>query len=235
MNRDLKFTEESDMEEKYYLPVLFTEEERKRYAEWGIKKEKVLVPFALITILIDLFVLIGTGVYLFAVREQEPYFTIYLSIWGPFITEFAYGIAILLTVLIIKPLDLILDKIFKKPQEAKMLYLTPKVQGVCYVLCQGRNTLSEGILDWFEWKNAITLETNEICIKGMILRIGANTIESIYPKGKQNPWMDRPEEKIRNSVKLKTISRNFEGYLASLEEQKKEEDWIRQFNRMYKG
>ncbi len=28
------------MPEKYYLPVLYTEEERKKYAEWGIKKEK---------------------------------------------------------------------------------------------------------------------------------------------------------------------------------------------------
>lgn len=27
---------EHDMEEKYYLPVLFTEEERKKYAEWGM-------------------------------------------------------------------------------------------------------------------------------------------------------------------------------------------------------
>ncbi len=27
------------MSEKYYLPVLYTEEERKKYAEWGIKKK----------------------------------------------------------------------------------------------------------------------------------------------------------------------------------------------------
>nr|WP_296005394.1 hypothetical protein [uncultured Blautia sp.] len=54
----------------------------------------------------------------------------------------------------------------------------------------------------------------------MELQIGANTIESIYPQNKQKLWMDRPKEKIRNSVSVKTISRNFEGYLASLEEQK---------------
>ena len=28
------------MYEKYELPIRFTEEQRKKYAEWGIKKEK---------------------------------------------------------------------------------------------------------------------------------------------------------------------------------------------------
>ena len=30
------------MYEKYELPIRFTEEQRKKYAEWGIKKGKVL-------------------------------------------------------------------------------------------------------------------------------------------------------------------------------------------------
>lgn len=88
------------MEEKYYLPVLFTEEERKKYAEWGMKKEKVLVPFALITILIDLTVLVGTVIYLISVREKEAYFSGYFLTWGPIITELAYGIALLMTIII---------------------------------------------------------------------------------------------------------------------------------------
>ena len=40
------------MTESYELPVLFTDDECKAYAAWGMKKEKVLMPFALITILI---------------------------------------------------------------------------------------------------------------------------------------------------------------------------------------
>ena len=40
------------MTERYELPVLFTEEERNTYAAWGIKKEKVLMPFAIATVLI---------------------------------------------------------------------------------------------------------------------------------------------------------------------------------------
>ena len=42
------------MYEKYELPIRFTEEQRKKYAEWGIKKEKVLMPMAAVTIGIDL-------------------------------------------------------------------------------------------------------------------------------------------------------------------------------------
>ena len=40
------------MTERYELPVLFTEEERNTYAAWGIKKEKVLMPFAITTVLL---------------------------------------------------------------------------------------------------------------------------------------------------------------------------------------
>ena len=38
------------MYEKYELPIRFTEEQRKKYAEWGIKKGKVLMPMAAVTI-----------------------------------------------------------------------------------------------------------------------------------------------------------------------------------------
>lgn len=216
------------MEEKYYLPVLFTEEERIKYAEWGMKKEKVLVPYAIITIFIDLLVVIGTVIYMFWVRDKEAYFSSYLSAWGSYIVKFSYGIALLMTVMILKPIDLLLNFLFHKPSEPKMLCLTPMAQGIHYVLIQGKNTLFEGDLDWSEWTNVIAPETNEICIEGEVLRIGANTIETIYPEGKQKNWMDRPDETIKNSIKLEKISQNFKGYLASLEERKKEEAWLKQ-------
>ena len=46
--------------ETYHLPILYTEDERSSYAAWGIKKEKLLLPFAVATILIDAFVLCAT-------------------------------------------------------------------------------------------------------------------------------------------------------------------------------
>lgn len=213
------------MSEKYYLPVLYTEEERKKYAEWGIKKERFLMPFAVITIIVDLIVIIETGVVLFKIREREPYFSAFLSTYGGLINDIAYGVAIVLTALLIKPLDMILDMVYKKPQEPQMLCLTPTETGVRYMLSRGVSVLSSGTLNWNDWESAVSEETNEIHIGDVIYRIGFNTIESIYPKNKQHAWMDRPEEKVENSIHLKTISRNFRGYLLSLEEKKKEAEW----------
>ena len=214
------------MSETYYLPVLYTEEERKKYAEWGIKKEKFLMPFAVVTIIIDLIVMVGTIVALFKIREKEPYFSAFLSTYGGLINDIAYGVAIVLTVLLIKPLDMILDMVYKKPQEPQMLCLTPTETGVRYMLSRGVSVRSSGTLNWNDWERAISTETNEIHIGDTIYRIGFNTIESIYPKNKQHPWMDRPKEKVENSIYLKTISRNFHGYLLSLEEKKKEQAYI---------
>ena len=38
------------MTESYELPVLFTDDECKAYAAWGMTKEKVLMPCALISL-----------------------------------------------------------------------------------------------------------------------------------------------------------------------------------------
>jgi len=183
------------------------------------------MPFAVVTIIIDLIVIVGTVMVLFKIREKEPYFSRFLSIYGGLIKDIAYGVAIVLTVLLIKPLDMILDMVYKKPQDPQMLCLTPTETGVRYMISRGVSVLSSGILNWDDWESAISTETNEIHIGDTIYRIGLNTIESIYPKNKQHPWMDRPQEKVENSIHLKTISRNFHGYLLSLEEKKKEQAW----------
>lgn len=60
--------------ETYHLPVLYTEDERSSYAAWGIKKEKLLMPFAIVTIIIDAFVLCATVVYLFEVQRRSRHF-----------------------------------------------------------------------------------------------------------------------------------------------------------------
>ena len=183
------------------------------------------MPFAVITIIVDLIVIIETGVVLFKIREREPYFSAFLSTYGGLINDIAYGVAIVLTALLIKPLDMILDMVYKKQQEPQMLCLTPTETGVRYMLSRGVYVLSSGTLNWNDWESAVSEETNEIHIGDVIYRIGFNTIESIYPKNKQHAWMDRPEEKVENSNHLKTISRNFRGYLLSLEEKKKEAEW----------
>ena len=214
------------MSEKYYLPVLYTEEERKKYAEWGIKKEKWMGPFTVISIIIYLVVSSGTVAVLWKIREKEPYFSAFMSAYGNYIIDIAEGIAVILVIIVFKPLDAILDFYYKKPEEPKMICLTPTEYGVRYMLMHREGAIAVGTYNWNEWENAISVETNEIHIDDIVYKIGYNTIESIYPKNKQNPWMDRPKERVENVIDLKVISRNFQLYLLSLEEKKKEQEWL---------
>ena len=198
--------------ETYYLPVLYTEDERSSYAAWGIKKEKLLMPF----------------VYLFVVQRQTPAFSVWISCWGGLVGDVSYGVALVLTVLILKPLDWLLDKIMHRPEEPKMLQVTPKETGVSYFLLRGTTVLAQGMLTWDAWEAALTVETNEILLEGQRLRIGSNTIASIYPPEKQKPWMDHPAEQITGTISLAHIRKNMQGYRACLEEQKREAEWRRQ-------
>ena len=109
-----------------------------------------------------------------------------------------------------------------------MIILIPNEDGIYYTVNHSNNELTHGVIKWEKWEHSILLDSNEIIIQDKKYKIGANTIETIYPKNKQKPWMDRPNEKIKNSTSLKVIDRNFKGYLNSLEAKKKEEDWIKQ-------
>lgn len=216
------------MTEYYNLPVRFTEEEREHYAAWGIKKEKTLAPFSIILILIDLTVTACTVLYLLGLLQNESGVYVRLvadSKWLAAAGEFG---VLVLSFLIIKPLDMLCDKIFKKPKDSRMLRLEPRPVGVEYQLVQGKTVLSQGILLWEEWEKAVDPEKNEIWIPDQWLTIGANTIETIYPPNKQHKWMDRPPEKIVGTIKLREIQKNIQGYIASLEEQKREAEWLRQ-------
>ena len=73
--------------ETYDLPVLFTEEERRKYAEWGCRKEKVLIPFAVTAIVIDVIVLIGTAIYFLSVRVLQHGCQPGEALWGVFPME----------------------------------------------------------------------------------------------------------------------------------------------------
>lgn len=135
-------------------------------------------------------------------------------------------LALVLTVLVIKPLDVILDFIYKKPEEPKMVTLTPSEEGIHYAVRRQKTELDSGLVAWSDWDRAVLLDTNEIVLNHERYRIGANTIETIYPENKRKRWMDRPDEKYRNSTDLKMIDRNLKGFLASLEETKKEAGWM---------
>ncbi len=203
------------MPEYYHLPVRFSEEEREKYAAWGIKKAKVKPPFTVLFLVLD--VIACGGMVHFFIRTDS-------------VEEFlAFGIVLLgLSFLFIKPLDRLCDKICKKPQEPRMLRLEPSVDGMQYELFRQKKLLRWGVLPWDVWDKAISTQTNQIWIPGEWLWIGRNTIETIYPLGKRHKWMEKPTEKIVGTIKLEEIQKLMKGYRASLEEQKREEEWRRQ-------
>ena len=117
------------MYEKYELPIRFTEEQRKKYVEWGIKKGKVLMPMAAVTIGIDLLTVLWVVGRVWLIRESDPiWFQIICQNDG--IGEISSTIAIILTFLILKPIDLILDKIWHRPEGTEWLEVGLTENGV---------------------------------------------------------------------------------------------------------
>ena len=74
------------MTESYEPPVLFTDDECKAYAAWGMKKEKVLMPFALITILIYMVATVLVVMKVWGVRESD-HLLFQMLLWGDWIPE----------------------------------------------------------------------------------------------------------------------------------------------------
>lgn len=217
------------MKEYYNLPILYTREERERYRKWGIKKAKILRPMAVLVIGIDLVVTVGTIIYGVSLAwggAFRAYGT--AAFFAACASKASWLVSMVLTLLIVRPLDLFFDLVFKKPPEPMMLRLEPCPDGVSYVLQREKKTLCKGVLSWQQWETAVYPQLNEIVIEDMWLKIGENTLQTIYPPHLQHKWMDHPAEKIVGTIDLGTIRKNMEGYLASLEEQRREAEWLRQ-------
>ena len=87
------------MTENYELPVLFTEEERNAYAAWGIKKEKVLIPFAIATVLIYAVTAAFVVMKVWGVRDSD-HVLFQMLVLGDWILELTGVLAVLMTAFI---------------------------------------------------------------------------------------------------------------------------------------
>ena len=173
------------MTENYELPVLFTEEERKAYASWGIKKEKLLMPFAIATILIYAVTAAFVVMKVWGVRVLFQ-----MLVLGDWIPELTGVLAVLMTILLLGPLNFILDKIWKKPAEPMTLIIEPEGTNVKIRKAQtdreenlknrkmATETESYPLTQLFAFLNP---EDNTICYQKKWYIIGENTIENIYP------------------------------------------------------
>lgn len=216
------------MKESYNLPVRYTEEERTRYAAWGIKKRKIIRPFTIFIFTIDFLVITVATIYLLKNSYHLPYFKAYNNSNNKQMVVFYCAGFIILSLLILKVVNILFATLLKKPKNPRMLRLEPCVLGVQYQLFQDKKTVCCGTMPWSQWETVIYPETNQIWIEDQCLTIGANTIASIYPKAHQQPWMEHPSERIVGFIDLAQVQKNIEGYRAYLTEQQKEFDWAMQ-------
>ena len=222
------------MTERYELPVLFTEEERNTYAAWGIKKEKVLMPFAIATVLIYVVTAAFVVMKVWGVRDSD-HVLFQMLVLGDWIPELTGVLAVLMTILLLGPLNFILDKIWKKPAEPMTLIVEPEGTNVKIRKAQtGREenpknrkmateTESYSLAQLFAFLNP---KDNTICYQKKWYIIGENTIENIYPAKYRHPWMDHPENKASAITDVQRLTDILKGYEASLEAVHKEQEWL---------
>ena len=206
------------MTESYELPVLFTDDECKAYAAWGMKKEKVLMPFALITILIYMVATVLVVMKVWGVRESD-HLLFQMLLWGDWIPELTGALAVFMTILLLGPLNFILDKLWKKPAEPMWLCVVPEggtVKVTAVRGLEGNPRTPAEIYPLTELETFLNPADNTICYQKKWYRIGENTIENIYPPEKQHPWMDHPENKASGIIDVQRLMEILKGYEASL-------------------
>ena len=220
--------EKRSMTESYELPVLFTDDECKAYAAWGMKKEKVLMPFALITILIYMVATVLVVMKVWGVRESD-HLLFQMLLWGDWIPELTGALAVFMTILLLGPLNFILDKLWKKPAEPMWLCVVPEGGTVKVTAVRGLEGNPRTPAETYpltELETFLNPADNTICYQKKWYRIGENTIENIYPPEKQHPWMDHPENKASGIIDVQRLMEILKGYEASLKAARKECEWM---------
>ena len=208
------------MTESYELPVLFTEEERRAYAAWGMKKEKVLMPFAIATIFIYIAAAVLVVLKVWGVRESDHVW-FQILVQDGWIPELTGGLAVLMTILLLGPVNLLLDKIWKKPADPLWLRVEPNGEMV-----KVSDRISPEYHALTELDSFLNPADNTICYQKKWYRIGENTLETIYPPERRHPWLDHPENKASGITSVQRLTEILQGYEASLEAVRKEQEWM---------
>lgn len=218
------------MQEYYELPIRFTEDQRYAYARWGLRKEKTLLPFGVFALLIYIMVFIEILLKIWHVRYVD-YMLFQVLVQNAPLGTIVNVLGIIITILLLGPLEFILDRIWKKP--ALPLRLKVELAESSIIISQindkgkvvGENTERHELSEYRTWLDS---DENMIYYHNEWAVIGQNTIETIYPIGKQHIWMDHPNNKPRDIVSVQQLASIIEGYLASLEEMRKEKEWMRE-------
>ena len=126
-----------------------------------------------------------------------------------------------MTILLLGPLNYILDRLWKKPAEPMTLIVEPEGTNVKIHKAQtGREenpknrkmateTESYPLAQLFAFLNP---KDNTICYQKKWYTIGENTIENIYPAKYRHPWMDHPENKASAITDVQRLTDILKGY-----------------------
>lgn len=215
------------MLEKYDLPVKFTEEERNAYAAWGIKKQKVMIPYVIIVLLIDIFSITIGCMQIWDIRSTDS-ILFHIILDSGWLESVCYVLAVCLTIMILGPLNWLLDRIWKKPEEPRWLRIEISEEGVRVKVLSGterEEILSSEMYTWGEAEAILDSENNAVLAQKCWMKIGENTIENIYPEENRHPWMDYPKRKVKGIDSVEKLCRILKRYQASLMEKKMERNW----------
>ena len=141
-----------------------------------------------------------------------------------FIILFYTNIVEMTAIIIMAPWGYLFDKLNGKPEAPLMIYLTLERDAVSYQIKRKSNLLKSGRLVWDKWYAACDENENKVILDGVSYNIGQNNSMYIY-NSKDKQWLDIPKERIIGTIKLSEINKNIRGYIASQEEQKREEEW----------
>ncbi len=171
-----------------------------------------LIPFAIVTIFIYAVTAAFVVMKVWGVRESD-HVLFQMLVLGDWIPELTGALAVLMTILLLGPLNLILDKLWKKPAEPMMLIVEPEGTNVKVRLGSGSG-------------RAQNPKDNTIYYQRKWYRVGENTIENIYPAKNRHPWMDHPENKASGITSVQRLTDILKGYEASLEAARREQEWL---------
>lgn len=216
--------------EKYEFPIKFNESERLAYAKWGIRKERVIMPMALVTITLYLITAVWVVGWVWLIRDTDALW-FYIVVQSGWIAKITGFLAAILTVMLIKPIDFILDKIWHRPDNPIWFRVilseeTIEVNKISNFKTALENILSTETYPLLQFEKHIDDKENAFLFQGKWYLVGENTIESIYPAERQNSWMDYPTTCVGCITDVKKLSKIISGYIDALEIKRKEQEWL---------
>lgn len=217
------------MKEHYELPILFTEEQNKAFAENSLKTDKLgyvflaIVAICFITAAVQMF-----STVLYMLLHGEVFWIVQILEDG-WVFGAIYKVGIFLSLVIIAPLEFIRHKLSNEP--VFRTHFRVELDGDEVIISQLLND-GKPADSWpdryklYEYAKYLDPKDNTILFHGRWTTVGANTKETIYPiELQQRSSLPVPNSKPSDIVSVQRLVDILKGYLDSMEAQRKQMEW----------